>query len=368
MAVLAARLTEAAAVLAGGDRRAVPACVRDVTARGPAAAGAAAMMALVHALDLLWSRGWLPADVVAVAPRPVRGLLLDAIAEESTRHAAAALHPTWRAQLAELEVAGREPGEFGPTELGLAVELLAALMTLPQLPHLVPRPGTAVAHERSAGVDRRVLARVRALLAKAESTPYPDEAEALSAKAQELMARHAFEQAVVDATAPPPEASARRLWLTAPYQGPKAALVDAVAGANRCRSVFYATLGCVAVVGHDTDLEIVSVLAQSLQRQATTALARSQGRTRSYRHAFLTGYAHRIQTRLTTATTDATSGDTRLVPLLTARQHAVDIKFAAMFPHLHTRRPTISNPTGWTDGTHAATHADLLPPHPRVAG
>ncbi|WP_424183823.1 DUF2786 domain-containing protein [Actinokineospora sp. G85] len=372
IAVLAARLTEAAVVLAGGDRRSVAAAVRDVADRGLAAAGAAATMALAHSLELLWGRGWLPADVAAVAPKRVRALLLDAIAHESARHAPAALHPLWRAQLADLGIPGREQAEFTDESLDLAVELLAALMVLPQLPRLVQPPGSATTTDPGpGGVDRRVLARVRALLAKAESTAYPDEAEALSAKAQELMARHAFERAVLDADHPhPPTAGARRLWLTGPYQTPRAQLVAAIAQANRCRSVFYAKLGCVAVVGHETDLEIVEVLTASLQLQATQALRHTPtpDRTRAFRHAFLTGYAHRIHTRLTTATTYATSGDTRLVPVLTTRQQAVDLKFATLFPHIRTHRPSISNTTGWTAGHTAATLADLTPPRPRIAG
>jgi len=368
VAVLAARLTEAAVVLAGGDRRPVPTYVRDVAARGLPTAGAAAMMALAHSLELLWGRGWLPADVAAVAPKPVRGLLLDAIAHEGERYATRELHPTWRAQLLDLGVADRPAPEFTEHSLALAVELLAALMVLPQLPHLIPAPGTPTTTTPGAhGVDRRVLARVRALLAKAESTPYPDEAEALSTKAQELMARHAFEQAVLEHDDRPQDASAHRIWLTGPYQGPKAQLVDAVATANRCRAVFYAQLGCVALVGHHTDLEISTVLSTSLQVQATQAMKRTPARTRAFRHAFLTGYAHRIHTRLTTATTEATSGDTRLVPVLGRRQQAVDIKFAAMFPGIRVRRSTISDTSGWSAGQAAATLADLTPPRPRVA-
>ena len=37
-----------------------------------------------------------------------------------------------------------------------------------------------------------MLERVRALLAKAESTTFPEEADALTAKAQQLMTRHAL--------------------------------------------------------------------------------------------------------------------------------------------------------------------------------
>ena len=43
-------------------------------------------------------------------------------------------------------------------------------------------------------MDEKKLSRVRALLAKAESSSFPEEAEALSAKAQELMTRHALDR------------------------------------------------------------------------------------------------------------------------------------------------------------------------------
>ena len=71
-------------------------------------------------------------------------------------------------------------------------------MKLPELPLIVPVPGSASARSSASvsSVDQKVLAWVRGLLAKAESTQFPEEAEALSAKAQELMNRHAFERAV----------------------------------------------------------------------------------------------------------------------------------------------------------------------------
>ncbi|SDC72842.1 DUF2786 domain-containing protein [Actinokineospora iranica] len=368
VAVLAARLTEAAAVLGRGDARSAPAYVRDVVARGPEVASAAAAVALSRALELLWQRGWLPGDAIAAVPRPLTRLLADAIAHECARYPASRLHPRWRAELAEIGPA--RPLRFTALAPALTkvVELIAELMALPQLPHLAPAPGSPVADEpRAPGVDRRVLARVRGLLAKAESTPYPEEAEALSAKAQELMARYAFEQAVLEADdRRPQDASARRLWLTAPYQGPKAQLVDAVASANRCRAVFYSKLGCVGIVGHDTDLEIVEVLASSLHVQATRAMTRAPSRTRAYRHSFLVAYAHRIRQRLDTAGHDATCGDTRLVPVLAARKHAVDIKFDAMFPGIRVRRSSVSDAAGWGAGLAAADQADLHP-HRRVA-
>jgi hypothetical protein len=77
--------------------------------------------------------------------------------------------------------------------------------------------------------DEKALGRVRALLAKAEATKFPEEAEALSAKAQELMSRYPLHQAVVDHDGGRvPVASARRMWIDSPYAGAKALLVQVV--------------------------------------------------------------------------------------------------------------------------------------------
>ena len=57
------------------------------------------------------------------------------------------------------------------------------------------------------------------MLAKAESTTFPDEAEALTAKAQELMDRHAIDRAMLAASSPghtsTPEG--RQVPVDAPY-------------------------------------------------------------------------------------------------------------------------------------------------------
>ncbi|GGS17513.1 hypothetical protein GCM10010171_07420 [Actinokineospora fastidiosa] len=349
--------------------------MRELADLGPAVVGAAAAAALTKALTELWERGWTPADVAAAVPRHLADLALDAVAADTARHPAAHLHPRWAAESrAAAEVWWRRGEPHLPqwaerAGLSLAdaldrlVDVLAEFAGLPALPALLPPPGRP-GPLAEGGVDARVLARVRALLAKAESTAYPQEAEALSAKAQELMARHAFEEAAMDAR--PQRAAASRIWLTRPYVTAKAQLVDAVAEANRCRSVFYPRLGCVVLVGHETDLEIVAVLSASLGVQATRALSTAPGRTRAYRNAFLAGYAHRIRTRLDLAT--ATATDARALPVLARRHQVVEETYAALFPGVRTRRSAVSSPTGWGAGQAAADHADLLPARPRVAG
>lgn len=58
---------------------------------------------------------------------------------------------------------------------------------------------------------------MRALLAKAESTEFPQEAEALTARAQEMMARHSIDLALLEQDPEEPEAAAaRRLPVDSP--------------------------------------------------------------------------------------------------------------------------------------------------------
>src|SRR5690606_19631507 len=99
---------------------------------------------------------------------------------------------------------------------------------------------------------------IRALLAKAEATGFPEEAEALSAKAQELMARHSVDAALLAAGAPVAQTpTACRIGVEPPYEQAKAVLLDAVASANRCRAVWNEALGFSTVVGFAPDLEAV---------------------------------------------------------------------------------------------------------------
>ncbi|UQS26124.1 DUF2786 domain-containing protein [Amycolatopsis thermalba] len=308
----------------------------------------AAELALREVLARLWRTGWQPRDVHQIALRRLdrRGVALTSDVLAGCDGAGRPLLARW----------SERHGVERVTALLVVLAVLEVLLPLPRLPD-VPVP-----EERAAGVDEKMLARIRALLAKAESTSFPEEAEALSAKAQQLMSRYSFERALVEGVAAR-SGSARRFWLEQPYLGPKSSLVTAVATANRCRAAFYAKLGFVALVGHEVDLDLVELLSTSLLVQANEAmLAAGRGaRTRSFRHAFLLAYATRIGERLTEAdrTAGAQFADSRLLPILTRRRQEVDTLFAELFPHTTRHRTTISNGEGWTAGREAANHARL---------
>jgi hypothetical protein len=344
---------------------------------------------LTGLLRATWERGWAPTDLVQHGRRTldpgVEPLLLAAISAEHRGYRAATIDPRWLAQLTDLGV----PQPF--TELSLtawatgarvgryltlhhALFLAGFLQTLPVLARLYPLPGTTVGRQRSAVPgDAKMLARIRALLAKAEATEFPEEAEALSGKAQELMAKFSLDSALVEAEVEIPDDSAgRRVWVETPYVSAKAQLVGAVAAANRCRTVVIDDLAVVTIVGAEVDLQHTEILSTSLLVQANRAMLaagkhigrRGESRTRSFRQSFLMAYAQRIGERLeqTTAATQAAVPEAdadRLLPVLAKREEHVDALFAQLFPNTTTRRTRITNGAGWNAGLTAADQAQL---------
>jgi hypothetical protein len=323
--------------------------------------GVAADLTVQEVIREAWENGWSPTDLHEVARRrmdaPAVRYLDEAIVLESQRYSVATLHPRWRAELAALS---RGPAPTAPqmwrwaashsmdesAVVTVVLQVLHLLGTIPRIEALLPLPGS---HRQLTKVvdeaDEKMLARVRALLAKAESTEYPDEAEALSAKAQALMIRHSLQEAVADHDhGRPPVATSRRIWIDKPYVAAKVALVQAVAQANRCRTVWIKDLGCVVTVGSETDLNLVDLLTTSLLVQANRAMLTAgrrhnvQGRsnTKSFRFSFLVAYAGRIGERLTAAGSSVTDelqrGDRRLLPVLAARSQAADAAFTRLFP------------------------------------
>ena len=355
----------------------------------------AATRALLDALDQAWERGWQPADVVHAARGEATAgsvpLAVALIGEHARRSDATSRAPdAWLDQLRELgALSPRDPAVVAawhraarrtPVEAWRIVLLLAGfLRTAARIDVLVPPPSRWGPPRSRATVeptadDDRALRRVRGLLAKAESTEFPDEAEALTAKAQELMTRHAVDAALLDAGATSSGSAAvgtRRVHVQDPYVRAKMQLLAAVAAANDVRLVWYQSLGIANLVGATSDIDAVELLFTSLLlqvAQALTAAERSSGRrsaSRSFRRSFLLGYAHRIGERLTSARERATAEAAAahgvdLLPVLRSRQAAVEERVAELFPRVRAGRSRASvDAGGWFAGRAAAERADV---------
>ncbi len=227
--------------------------------------------------------------------------------------------------------------------------------------------------------DREILIdRARKLLAKAESTDNPNEAEAFSAKAAELIAAHRLDPAHVRDSLDRGTVALRRIPIgRGAYVRARLALLSAVARAHDCEVVFETgATGTVAVVaGFESDLVVTELLYESLHVQAagqmaTTKLA-TPSATQRWRRSFLFGYARRIGELLSESRAHATAqpsspgpptlfDETSSVPDVLARAARVkEYAKVAFGPVRAARAVRPAQVAGWNDGHRAAASADI---------
>ncbi|MCM4080505.1 DUF2786 domain-containing protein [Paractinoplanes hotanensis] len=339
----------------------------DALTVAPAAEVDAALgAALRDALERLFRGGWQPAELHRVVARlgdPVKaGLVASGAAAYASRFSDT--DPRWQQQVSSLPAApSRRPDRI--TLLDSSLGLLTELRRLPAVEVLIPPPGT-IGVNRSPAADDRVLERVRALLAKAESTDFPAEAEAYSAKAQELIARHSIAEALTSVNRAEVVPFARRIGVDHPYESEKASLLDAVARANHCHTVWSPELGFSTLFGFDADIDGVELLYTSLLVQANRAMARDEpakgkARIKAFRRSFLVAYGARIGERLAAATRHeiaAQPGD--LLPVLRNRELQVREAMQKSFPRtVRSRGSRVDSLEGWESGRAAADEAKL---------
>lgn len=357
---------------------------------------------LLDQVAAVWSGGWQPVELHRQGrrgcPTAAGGRLVGlAIAVDHAGRRAVSLDRRWMAQVEGLdlpEVNGRpgwvrrwtdEEGLDRSPALAAIVDALANVLHVPRLEEVLPPPGSgsspprgvrpAPPGEATGAETDPVLDRIRALLAKAESTSFEAEATALTAKAQELMTRHAIDAAVVQSRSGREDEQPVlvRVPVDAPYVDAKSLLLQTVAESGRCRTVFHQPLALSTVVGFPADVGAVEVLFTSLLLQAQTALAAAakrapagtRTRSQSYRSSFLLAYAGRIRERLREineavfAEVEAEQGGDFL-PVLRSRSAAVDDFMTDRFGDM-VSSPVRGgyDPSGWAGGTVAADQAQL---------
>lgn len=368
----------------------------------PPVVAAEAECLLLDQLDAIWAGGWQPAELIRQVRRgggaPVVRLVAATLATDHVRRRAATLDARWITQMDALDLPATDGGRGWVRRWtvdegldtsrvpGILIDALAQLTGLPRLRPLMAPPGSAGAggpapatRGDEGGEQDPVLGRIRALLAKAESTNFDEEADALTAKAQQLMTRHAIDHATVVAALAGTRGTAReepvevRIPVDDPYVDAKSLLLQIVAEHSRCRAVFHTDLALTTVVGFPTDVGAVELVFTSLLVQAQTALTAAarqappgtRVRSRSYRSAFLLSYAQRIGDRLAeinaavVAEATETEGGSFL-PVLRSRAAAVDDAMAARFGDL--TRSTVRgghDAAGWAGGRVAADNARL---------
>lgn len=224
-----------------------------------------------------------------------------------------------------------------------------------------------------------LLERVRKLLAKAEAEGCtPAEAEALTGKAAELMARYGIDRALLGALHPETDRPADRVFmLHKPWGDVKRHLLAGIAAALRCQCVQTHTPDGprLHVFGYTSDLERTDILYTSLLVQMGRALAlqpigASGGTARAWRRSWMLGYCTAVITRIKAAeeaavsaattgnpATDANSGQSAAL-VLADRSLVIRRQVSAAYPRLRKTRVTYSG-GGYGEGDREGQKADI---------
>jgi hypothetical protein len=237
--------------------------------------------------------------------------------------------------------------------------------------------GTATLTEELMTPDNDLLDRVRKLLAKAEDESCTThEAEALTAKASELMARYGIERAQLGALHPETDKPASRKFpVLNPWGSVKLNLLNGIARALRCQCVQTADSGTVLhVFGYASDIERAEMLWTSLLVQQQRALARYQVSARARgnaakadRRSFLLGFNFAVVARVQAAeeraaeqaeAADRPEGGTSTALVLADRSLVVNAQVNAEYPRLRSSRVTYSG-SGYGEGRAAGQKADI---------
>lgn len=224
--------------------------------------------------------------------------------------------------------------------------------------------------------DNPQLDRIRKLLAKAEAAGVtPAEAEALTAKAAELMARYGIDRALLAAAQPETDQPADRIIaIPNPWAAVHAQLLTGVASAMRCRCVLLPTSSGarVHVFGYGSDIERGEVLYTSVLMQMGNALGHARPpewtpSVRAWRRSWLLGYAtaviarvraaeQRAADQLSAEPVSATSDSAALV--LATRQQVVAQRAHAAYPVTRKTKTTYTG-SGYRDGYAKGNQADI---------
>jgi len=225
-----------------------------------------------------------------------------------------------------------------------------------------------------------LLDRVRKLLAKAEAEGCtPAEAEALTAKAAELMARYGIDRALLGAARPETDRPAdRKFAFERPWADVKAHLLAALAAALRCQCVQTQTAegSRLHVFGYASDLERAEILYTSLLVQMARALAREPvpaagNSAKAWRRSWMLGYCTAVVARVraaeeaavASATPDPAAGSAPVsgqsaALVLADRSLTVRLQVSAAYPRLKKKRVTYSG-GGYGAGYREGQKADI---------
>jgi hypothetical protein len=221
-----------------------------------------------------------------------------------------------------------------------------------------------------------LLARVRKLLAKAEAVgATPAEAQALTAKAAELMAKYGIDRALLAAERPETDQPADRILdIDNPWARVQAHMLCGVASAMRCQCVVLPRVEAGArihVFGFASDIERADVLYTSLLVQMWQGLVAAQVPSwsrspRAWRRSWLLGFATAVVSRVReaehkaacAATSPAAASGSKATLVLADRRQVIRRNIEQAYPLTRKTRLTYSG-NGYGAGYAEGQKADI---------
>jgi hypothetical protein len=228
----------------------------------------------------------------------------------------------------------------------------------------------------TAEAPERLLERVRKLLAKAEAEGVTAaEAQALTAKAAELMAKYGIDRALLAARQPDTDKPDNRIVdIYNPWARVQAHLLCGLAAALRCQCILLPsqTGQRVHIFGYGSDIEradvlYTSVLIQMWHGLVATDVPAEAPSVRAWRRSWLLGFAAAVIARVRAAEQDAErsaaaapAGDRSSSAALVLADRALVIRqhVTRAYPVTRTARVTYSG-SGYGDGYAQGKRADI---------
>ncbi len=221
----------------------------------------------------------------------------------------------------------------------------------------------------------RLLDRVRKLLAKAEADGVTtEEAQALTAKAAELMAKYGIDRALLAAARPETDKPDNRIVeIYNPWARVQAHLLCGLAAALRCQCILLPSRAGqrVHMFGYASDIERTDVLYTSVLIQMWHGLVAAQvpawsDSPRAWRRSWLLGYAAAVTARVKSAEQGAEraaaeapgSGSSRAALVLADRSLVIRQNVARTYPVTRSARVTYTG-NGYGAGYAQGKRADI---------
>lgn len=231
-------------------------------------------------------------------------------------------------------------------------------------------------------MDDSRMAKIEALLKKAESTKFAEEAETYYAKASELMAKWSIDEAMLrEARKGENRGTPVHRTITLNKSGlwrSNLTLIGCLCRPNDVKLVYIEPRGkgskpVVHLIGFDEDVRTVEMLYASMliqntrmRRQMMPPEYTTQTQKVPWLRSFINGFAIRIEDRLTEAKRAATvAGEAQygssLLPVLASKAAVVQTEMEKIFPFTKPAKASRSRTdyNGWDAGKAAADKADI---------